>query len=246
MKNPNIVQAFESQIIELETLFVRDDFGYDKKKSQYGSSGHTAAVVSMHIFFRIKPELSFHAYEYQNKGPIHTGMCDITMRSYAWGKDKIKNYVNYRNDDEIDLMTSIDESVANGMEALGDELKNYLRETDPDMVFPGDKRKEEHASHHKKEIWYPDVLDPFVSIFKGFGDIAKGFVGGAPKKAAGGHGGGHSGGHGGGHEKPDAKKDMKNYNEHHHVAHFATEAAYEGLLRYRMGPGGNIYVIDPG
>jgi hypothetical protein len=193
----------------------------------------------MHLFFRVKPELSFHAYEYQNKGPIHAGMADITIRSYAWGDGEIKNYLKYRQEDDLDLLGSIDSSVASAMDALGDDLKKYLKEADPTMMFPGDKPMHEH---HKKEQTYPDILDPFVSIFKGFGDIFSAAAGGAVKATKkddkGGHGGGHD-------KKPDAKEVFKNYKTHHRAAHFATEASYEAYMRYKMGPGGNLYWIEP-
>ena len=225
MNRAELVNAFESQIIEVETLFIRDDFGKNGKK------GHMAAVVSMHLFFRVKPELSFHSYEYQNKGPIYTGMADITLRAYAWSHDKIAKYKKYRQDDDLDLLKSIDDSVAAAMDALGDELKRYLKEADPSLVFSGDVPPPKLVP---KTQGYPDVLDPFVSIFKGFADIAKGFTGGVkkgPKEAK--------------KKKEGAKEKFAHYKEHHRVEHFAAEAAFESYLRYKMGPGGNIYWIEP-
>ena len=231
MENPHIIQAFESQIIELETLFVRDDFGKE------GKQGHSAAVLSLHIFFRIKPELSFHAYEYQNKGPIHTGMADITLRAYAWDHDQIKNYQQYRQDDDLDLMTTIDKSVEAAMDALGDDLKKYLREADPSMVFPGDEPVK--IAGEKKQINVPDVLDPFVSIFRGFGEIAGGFTGSAAKKKA------NKGKKKKKEKKKTSKDEFKEGKVHHRASHFAQEACWEGYVRYKMGPGGNLYWIEP-
>jgi hypothetical protein len=180
VSNANLIQAFESQIIELETLFVRNDFG------KGGSPGSVASVISLHMFYRVKPELSFHAYEYQNKGPIHSGKADITIRAYAWSKEEIENYKKYREDDELDLMTSIDKSIESAMDALGDDLKKYLKEADPNLVFPGDEPKKPSSkitASGNVQGSIPDFLDPFVSIFKGFGDIAKGFVGSSKPKA---------------------------------------------------------------
>lgn len=230
MENAHVINAFESQIIEIETLFVRDDFG------PKGVKGHSAAVVSMHLFFRVKPELSFHAYEYQNKGPIHSGMADVTLRAYAWDHHQVDNYMKYRQDDDLELMSSIDKSVEGSMDALGDELKNYLRESDPNMKFPGDPAAKK--ADKKKGQGYPDILDPFVSVFKGFIDIAKGFTGGSVKTKKG--------------EKPkkEKKKTQKDLYKaslvHGKAHHFAVEACFEAYLRYKMGPGGNIYWIDPG
>ena len=226
MERAEIINAFESQIIELETLFVRDDFGAN------GGKGHSAAVVSMHLFFRVKPELSFHSYEYQHKGPIYAGMADITLRAYAWDHDQIKQYKKYRQEDDIDLMSAIDKSVEAAMNALGDDLKKYLKEADPSL-FPEIKQEE-----HNEGSKMPDVLDPFISIFKGFGEIAKGFTGGSVKKDK--KDGKDD------HKKPDAKAIFKNDKVHHRAEHFATEACFEGYMRYKMGPGGNLYWVDPG
>lgn len=231
MQNAHIINAFESQIIELETLFVRDDFGP-------GGEPGTAAVVSVHIFFRVKPELSFHAYEYQNKGPIHAGMADITIRAYHWDKAKIDKYMAYRQEDDLDLMTSINSSVSAAMDALGDDLKKYLQEADPTMVFPGDAKKAAEKAA-KKGQGYPDILDPFVSIFQGFAEVGKAFTGGAVKTKKGEKPAKE--------EKPPSSKDIfkkKRYSDRAH--HFAVEAAFEGWMRYKMGPGGNLYWVDPG
>ncbi|MFH2021549.1 MAG: hypothetical protein ABIJ34_09125 [archaeon] len=228
--NAHIISAFESQIIELELLFVRDDFGAN------GTKAHSAAVVSMHLFFRVKPEMSFHAYEYQNKGPIHAGMADITLRAYAWDDETLKNYIKYRQEDDLDLLASIDKSVAAAMDALGDELKKYLKEADPSMTFPGEETKK-HDSHAGQS--YPNILDPFVSVFKGFGDIFSSVMGGMVKPKEESHDEHAT------HKKLDASAKMKNNRVHHRASHFAVEACFESYMRYKMGPGSNLYWVEP-
>ncbi|MBN2368451.1 hypothetical protein JXC34_05525 [Candidatus Woesearchaeota archaeon] len=226
MDNPNIIKAFETQIIELETLFIRDDFG------KGGKSGSSTAVISLHIFFRVKPELAFHSYEYQHKGPIYTGMADITLRAYAWEKDKIDNYKKYRQDDELELMGSIDKSIEDAMHALGDDLKRYLKEADPTMMFPGDEVRQ---SDEEQQPSYPSILEPFMEVFKGFGEIGKAFSGG-PKPAGKAK-----------QEKPKKKKAGDIFDEKKveiSAHHFAEHACYEGWIRYKMGPGGNLYWLD--
>ena len=214
----NIINAFETQIIEIETLFYRSDFD------------HVLPVLSLHIFFRVKPELSFHSHEYQHKGPIYAGMADMTLRAYAWDHHEIHNYIKYRQEDDLELMSSIDKSVEQAMDALGDELRAYLRESDPSMVFPGDKPKEEPKQEGQA---YPDILDPFVSVFKGFADIGKAFTGGrkkgSPKEKKG---------------KPSAKDKLKHHRQHHRAEHFAIEACWETYYRYKMGPGDNLYWVE--
>lgn len=219
MENANIISAFETQIIEIETLFIRDDFGPE------GKSGHAAAVVSLHLFYRVKPEMAYHSYEYQHKGPIYSGLADITLRAYTWDHDQLHKYKEYRQNDDLELMSTISESVQQAMDALGDELKKYLKEAGEDLPFPGDKKKEEESKYE-----LPGILEPFVSIFAGFGEIAKGFSGGPAKP-----------------KKKDNKPYVPSRKDkiwHERAHHFAAEAAWETYYRYKMGPGGNLYWVE--
>jgi hypothetical protein len=213
MSNANIINAFETQIIEVETLFIRSDFGDNK------------AVVSLHFFYRVKPELAFHSYEYQHKGPIYSGMADITLRAYSWDSGKIANYLKYRQNDDIDLMSSISDSVASAMDAFGDELKNYLKEAGE--VFPEDFKPEE-----KKEST-PGILEPFIAVLDGFKEIFSGFSGGQTE---------------GTEKKPEKHKahvhEYKDDVKHHRAEHFAKEAVWEAYYRYKMGPGNNLYWVE--
>ncbi|MEM3374108.1 MAG: hypothetical protein QXE31_02700 [Candidatus Woesearchaeota archaeon] len=217
MDNPHIIQSFETQIIEIETLFIRQDF-----KVAY-------PVLSLHIFYRVKPELAYHSYEYQHKGPIYTGMADITLRAYAWDDKKIKNYIKYRQEDDIDLMTLIDKSVQDAMDALGDDLKKYLKEADPSLKF-GDEKEEEKKEEKKKRF---ELFAPFMDVVDGFKEIFTSFS--PPKGPA---------------EKKPEKKSEKHshgYKEHveeHRAVHFAAEAAWETYYRYKMGPASTLYWVE--
>ena len=219
MEDASLINAFETQIIEIETLFIREDFG-----------SH-AAVISLHLFYRVKPELAYHSYEYQHKGPIYQGLADITVRAYSWTKDKIDNYIKYRKYEDIELMSTVDKSVAQAMDALGDDLKKYLKEAGEDLPFPG----EEIKKPAKARVTHPDILDPFISIFKGFGEIFQGFAG-APVKIGGKKV-----------KKPKKKtaKDLwKEEKSDKRAKHFAEEACWESYYRYKIGPGGNLYWIE--
>jgi len=196
-------------------LFVRGDFG-----------SHENAVVSLHIFYRVKPELAFHSYEYQHKGPIYSGMADITIRAYTMSKEKIDKYKEYRINDDLELVSTIDKSVEEAMNALGDELKKYLREAGEDIPFPGDKPKEEAAVKN-----YPSILEPFLAVFDGFKELSSGFIGSAVNKTA---------------KKKEKKEKPKQMDKVRELRaeHFAVEAAWEGYYRYKMGPGGNLYWLE--
>jgi hypothetical protein len=208
MDNARIIRSFETQLIEVETLFVRTDFGKHN------------AIVSLHLFHRARPDLAYHSYEYQHKGPIYSGEIDITLRAYDWTNDQIEKYKAYRNEDDLDLMSTIDKSVEEAMNSLGDELKKYLKEAGEQMELPQEEMPEE-----KK----PSVLEPFTGVLGGFKEVLGPLISALPIP------------------KPGQKKEKVKRSDvlkEHRAQHFAAEACWEGYYRYKMGPGGNIYWVE--
>ncbi|MBN1502460.1 hypothetical protein JW930_02870 [Candidatus Woesearchaeota archaeon] len=207
MKRPEIINAFETQIIEIETLFIRTDENHYK---------NSRGVVASHFIYRVRPELAFHSYEYQHKGPIHVGQADITLRAYSWNDAQIEAYKKYREEEDFQLMGSINESVQAAMDALGGELKKYLSEKGEEF---GEKKQEEKV---QKKL--PSVLDPFIGVFGGVGDIFKSL---APKTK--------------GAKKKKTKPSYKEEVGKKHAGHFAMEACQVGYQKFKEGPGSCIY-----
>lgn len=157
----DIVSAFETSVIELEFL------AYKESTKGY----HPCILVSFR--FRTRPDMSFQKDQYAHKGPIHVGRMDCDFRSYAWTKDQIANYKKFKREEDMRLLGMVDESVKAAMEALGDELEKYLAEAG-EREFE-EKLKEKQAAEEKKNkadaARSMDMLDPFISVFKGFGEM---------------------------------------------------------------------------
>lgn len=153
----DLISAFEGSMIEIEFIAAK------KVTSKYNS------VVLVNFDCRTRPTMSFHQEGYQQRGPIHTGRIVINMRAYSWTDDQIKNYVKMRNEESLKLLTDIDESVKAAMEALGDDLMRYLGEAGETRIPKIEEEKGKEGANK------PSVLDPFLSVFKGAGELGKAF-----------------------------------------------------------------------
>jgi hypothetical protein len=89
----------------------------------------------------------------------------MELRTYGWSDQEIENYRKYRRDEGINMFGVVDNSVKSAMDALGEELENYLEEAgEPIEKEPKETKK------IKKRMNF-GMLDPFISIFKGFGEL---------------------------------------------------------------------------
>ena len=84
--------------------------------------------------------------------------------------EQIQNYIRMKEEEDMQMLSMIDESIKASMEALGDELKQYLKEAGES--FPED---EEHKPAAKKPSNNP--LEPFIGIFGGVKEIFTSFGG---------------------------------------------------------------------
>jgi hypothetical protein len=212
MDTASIIHSFETNMVEIETLYARGGFGKvslnaDKKSELYG-------VILWHVNYRVKPELAFHSYEYQNKGPIHVGRADIVVRAYSWSEKQIQDYVDYRKAEEIELLGAIDESIQAALDTLGDELMKYLKEAGE--KFPGDKSKE------KPVVNSQGFMEPFIGVFGGLKDSFGAMMPGKKDKGP----------------KPAKEKDtFKGEKVEKAAAKFAKAAVFEGIYRYKQAVG---------
>jgi len=153
----DLIGAFEGSLVEIETL------------ATTAGKGTYKPVIIINWDHRTKPAMAFHAEAYQ-RGPIHVGRTIITMRAYSWTPEQIERYKEMRRDEDLGVLSSIDASIKEAVNALGDELKNYLKEAGE--KFPEEKKPE---AKPKQE----GILEPFAAVFKGAGEIAGAFI---PKK----------------------------------------------------------------
>ena len=174
----HIVSAFETSMTEIELLV--------HKPSPKGAY-HPTIIATFK--YRTRPELSFQKDQYAHKGPVHHGRAEVHLRGYAWTKEQIEAYKNYKKDEDMMLLGMVDHSVKDAMDALGEELETYLWEAGEKQFEQKRKEKEFLEKKKKRQIEQSlglGMLDPFLSIFRGIGEILTLFIpsgGGGKKKS---------------------------------------------------------------
>ena len=79
-----------------------------------------------------------------------------------------------RNDEVVEILGSMDESLKAAMDAVGDDLTKYLKEVGEE--FPEDIKKKEQAEKEAKEEKLAGAAEPFIAIFKGFKEMFTAFA----------------------------------------------------------------------
>lgn len=151
-KKIDLISAFEGSIIEIEVI------GRKKKGDETFYS-----CIMLSFDYRTKPSMDFHQEGYQHRGPLHIGRTIIDFRGYAWTDVHLKNYQKYKEDEEMDLLKTIDASVKAAYDALGADLQKYLEEAGETFEKPLGQEDEKPKQ--------PTVAEPFISVFKGFGEL---------------------------------------------------------------------------
>ena len=160
MDSAQMVSAFEGSMVEIEILA--------KKIPEGNKNVFSCALVN--FSYRTKPTMGFFAEPY-HKGPIHSGEVTMHLRSYAWTQKDIDNYKQMKDDESLELLSFSDKDIMEAMDSMGEDLKKYLEEAKEA------KNKETKQEKPKGE----SMLDPFVDIAKGFGEMASAFF---PSKGA--------------------------------------------------------------
>lgn len=106
----DIVGAFEGSVIEIEFL------------AKKPGNPHQCILVTFK--FRTRPIMQTGA-DYQ-KGPAHLGRMEMTVRGYTWDDNDINEYKKIKLAEDFEMLKSIDSSVEQAMEYLGDPLMEYL------------------------------------------------------------------------------------------------------------------------
>lgn len=161
-KTADLIVAFEGSVLEIEVMAKRK------------ADGPYWAVILVSILYRTRPAMSYQQEGYQ-RGPIHVGKVDIKMRAYSWTQQQMENYRKMREDEDFEVLKAVDASVKAAMEALGDELEEYLKQAgEEDVEFEKEPEKQGMVQMAKS------AADPFTSIVMGFGEIFGAFVGYTP------------------------------------------------------------------
>lgn len=154
-RNPELISSFEGAVMEIEFLARRG-----------AAKDRPAATILATFTYRVKPRLEFHADGYQHRGAAHVGRVEVSLRSYGWSEEHIKKYLEYREQETLELLAVIDQSVRDALDALGDELKKYLQEAGEDVEF--EKKAEEKKEEKEPKV---NLFEPFTALFGGFRDM---------------------------------------------------------------------------
>ena len=152
--DPDIISSFEGSIVELEILAT--------KKKTFGDDEYVPCVL-INFWFRTTPKMEYHGQEYHHKAAAHIGKLRIDIRSYAWTGQDIKNYQKMREEESMDILKEVDSSVKAAMDALGDDLRNYLIEAGEDDLLPEERKK--------KTIGKKQASNPFTGVIMGFAEL---------------------------------------------------------------------------
>lgn len=167
MDDPLLVRAFETSLVELEVLIAKPP---EKNKDE---ETDCYSVVLMHFFFRSKP--SIHTWPKENRGVVHVGRTEATIRAYGWTKKEIEAYKKYREDETMEYMKFFNRSVKQAMDDLAGDFAEYLNQVEPDSVKdylygkepekPKEEKKEENAQTVKA------LADGLMLPFVGFSEL---------------------------------------------------------------------------
>lgn len=175
---PEIISAFETASLEIEII------AYDPNRAIKGDS----PCILVNFKYFVKPSLSYQQPESYQRGPVHVGRVDITMRSYGWSNEEIKTYKKYREKQEMELLSVIDASLKAALDALSDDLEKYLAEAgEEEFKKKQDEKKEikDTRTGMQKFLGLRVVdeknqgggfLEPFVAIGMGVGEIIGSFM----------------------------------------------------------------------
>lgn len=144
----DVISAFESSMVEIEVI----------GRHLPPDNKNCYSCVMMSFEYKTKPSMQYQSEGY-HRGPIHIGITNIVWRAYAWTQKQIENYKKMREEEDLDMLKNVDDSLKDAMESLGEDLLKYLREAEEEIAIPEEKTK----------VKQPQGLgDIFAETFKGF------------------------------------------------------------------------------
>ncbi|MFP4424487.1 MAG: hypothetical protein ACLFP2_04635 [Candidatus Woesearchaeota archaeon] len=143
-ESADLVSFFETSLLEIEML---GKFLPKGNKEVY-------SCVSVHFTHRTKPEMNFTGEGYQ-RAPLHVGEIKLQCRGYAWTNEEIAEYKKMREQEDLDMIASVEESLQSALDALGEDLEKYL-------IEGGEWKKEEKESEKPPK---QSLFEPFEALF---------------------------------------------------------------------------------
>ncbi|MBW2972867.1 hypothetical protein KY346_00565 [Candidatus Woesearchaeota archaeon] len=157
LSSAELISAFEGSLIEIEILAA---------KIPEGNSKYFDCILET-FNYRTRPSMSFtQETPGYHRGPVHVGQTRINYRAYAWTQEQIDNFIRMKEKEDFELLKNIDASIKQTLDAIGDDMEEYLTQAGEAME-PEEKKKEPEA---------PSVFEPFAAIGKGFKEMFGSFV----------------------------------------------------------------------
>ncbi|MDI3473710.1 MAG: hypothetical protein PWR30_33 [Candidatus Woesearchaeota archaeon] len=153
MDSADIVSAFDTSIVEIETI------AYNKVK------GYNACAL-LHFYYRTKPTMSFQEEGFQ-RGPLHIGSVEVSLRGYVWDDKQLENYINMRREEDFEILGALNETISKAMDELGGDVKKYIEEAEG----ANKESTKEEKEQKKGSSGIGNPFEPFTELFKGFGTI---------------------------------------------------------------------------
>jgi hypothetical protein len=172
--SPDLALGFETAAMELEFLAAKQMGTFQNEK---GEKEAVYACVLATFDYTARPEMSYHQDGYQHKGPMHVGRIDMIFRSYAWSLQEIEKYRKYREEEDLALLGSIDDTLKVAVDAMGEEIWKYLKEAEAEAELPEEAHKKNEETEEgvtraeAMKMGLKQLADPFTSVFSGFGQI---------------------------------------------------------------------------
>ena len=159
LDSPDLISSFETSSTEIEVL------GYNPLPEK-----NINACVLMTFKFNTRPVLNYQ--QEAHRGPVHVGKGTMTLRAYAWTDKQINMYKRMKDYEDKELLGLVDDQLKAAMDMLGDDIDKYIREAE------GTLEPEETEKKTKPQVieGNTNVFDPFISMFKGFGELGKTFI----------------------------------------------------------------------
>jgi len=143
--SPELVSAFEGNMIEIEILANKTIAGYK-------------SCIIANFQYRTVPHLDY-IPNYGQQRSTMTGRVEINLKTYTWTQDQVKSYIAMKEEEDLDMLKEIMGGIQEGMDSMTVEVMKYLNE---------DKEKEEKEEKEKVSIF-----EPFTELTRGLGSVFK-------------------------------------------------------------------------
>lgn len=140
----DLVSAFETSKLEVELL--------GQKIEGFNKYFPVLLVKMIHV---TRPELNYTPQG--QKQPVHVGRVEIMIEPYVVKKEEIDQYLNEKDKEDIELLSSLDAA----MISLKDDLKKYLKEANEKFAEDEKKTKKPKQS----------IAEPFTALGGGFKEL---------------------------------------------------------------------------